>query len=202
MLESRDWVQLVLDRPMAAEPGTRFNYSTGDAQLLVAILEKATEMSTQEFAQTRLFEPLGIGCLHWAWASSPAGVAFGGGGLHVTSRAMAQFGYLYLEGGDWNGQQIVPADWVEASVADPHYGYQWWRLGNGGYAALGYGGQRIVVIPELEMVVVITGEFSGTTSRYLVDAFIVPAAKSSEPLPENPAGVALLESRINDVAGQ
>ena len=117
----------------------------------------------------------------------------------MTSRAMAKFGYLYLEGGDWNGQQIVPADWVEASVANSHYGYQWWRLSNGGYAALGYKGQRIVVIPDLEMVVVVTGEFSGAMSRYLVDAFIIPAAKLSKPLPENPAGVALLESRIETV---
>jgi len=198
MLESRDWVQLVLDRPMATEPGTRFNYSTGDSQLLAAVLEEATGMSTQKFARMHLFEPLGVSSDHWGWQSAPEGVAFGGGGLNITPRAMAKFGYLYLEDGDWNGRQIVPADWVETSVADPHYGYQWWRLGNGGYAALGYGGQRIVVIPDLEMVVVITGEFSGATSRYLVDAFIVPAAKSSEPLPENPAGAALLESRTSE----
>jgi len=113
---------------------------------------------------------------------------------------MARFGYLYLEGGVWNGQQVVPADWVAASVADHHYGYQWWHLSNGGYAALGYGGQRIVVIPDLKTVVVITGEFSGTTSRYLVDAFVIPAAKSSEPLPENLKGLALLESRISEIA--
>ncbi len=200
MLDSRDWVQFVLDRPMATEPGTTFNYSTGDPQLLAAVLEEATGMSTRKFARTHLFEPLGVSSDHWDWQSAPEGVAFGGGGLSMTPRAMAKFGYLYLEGGDWNGQQIVPADWVEASVANSHYGYQWWRLSNGGYAALGYGGQRIVVIPDLEMVVVITGDFSGTTSRYLVDAFIIPAAKSSEPLPENPEGMALLESRISEVA--
>ncbi len=184
MMDSRDWVQFVLDRPLVTEPGATFNYSTGDPQLLAAVLEEATGMSTRKFARTHLFEPLGVSSGHWDWRSAPEGVAFGGGGLSITSRAMAKFGYLYLEGGDWNGQQIVPADWVEVSVADPHYGYQWWRLSNGGYAALGYGGQRIAVIPDLEMVVVITGEFSGTTSRYLVDAFIIPAAKSSEPLPE------------------
>jgi len=199
MLDSWDWVQFVFDRPMATEPGTTFNYSTGDPQLLAAVLEQATGMSTRKFARTYLFEPLGVSSDHWDWQSAPGGVAFGGGGLSMTSRAMAKFGYLYLEGGDWNGQQIVPADWVEASVANSHYGYQWWRLSNGGYAALGYKGQRIVVMPDLEMVVVVTGEFSGAMSRYLVDAFIIPAAKSSKPLPENPAGVALLESRIETV---
>ncbi len=200
MMDSRDWVQFVLDRPMATEPGATFNYSTGDPQLLAAVLEEATGMSTRKFARTHLFEPLGVSSDHWDWQSAPEGVAFGGGGLNMTPRAMAKFGYLYLEGGAWNGQQIVPADWVEASVADPHYGYQWWRLSNGGYAALGYGGQRIVVMPGLEMVVVITGDFSGTTSRYLVDAFIIPAARSPEPLPENPEGLALLESRISEIA--
>jgi CubicO group peptidase (beta-lactamase class C family) len=199
MMDSRDWVQFVLDRPMAVEPGTTFNYSTGDPQLLTAVLEEATGMSTQRFARTRLFEPLGVSSDHWYWQSAPEGVAFGGGGLGITPRAMAKFGYLYLEGGAWNGRQVVPAGWTEASVADPCYGYQWWLLDNGGYAALGYKGQRIAVMPNLEMVVVITGDFSGTASRYVVDAFIIPAAKSSEPLPENPEGLALLESRIGEV---
>jgi len=200
MLESRDWVQFVLDRPMATEPGATFNYSTGDPQLLAAVLEEASGMGTREFARTHLFEPLSVSSDHWNWQSAPERVAFGGGGLNMTPRAMAKFGYLYLEGGAWNGQQIVPADWVEASVANSHYGYQWWRFSNGGYAALGYGGQRIVVMPGLEMVVVITGEFSGAMSRYLVDAFIIPAARSLEPLPENPEGLALLESRISEIA--
>jgi CubicO group peptidase (beta-lactamase class C family) len=144
---------------------------------------------------------LGIPFQRWRWTSAPEGVAFAGGGLNLTPRAMAQFGVLYLNGGTWDGQQLVPAEWVEASVAPSYYGYHWWRLSNGGYAALGYGGQRIVVVPNLEMVVVITGEFPGTTSRYLVDAFVIPAAWSSEPLPENPEALALLESRISE-AGQ
>jgi CubicO group peptidase (beta-lactamase class C family) len=197
MFDSGDWVQFVLDRPMAAEPGTTFNYSTGASHLLSAVLEKATGMRLGIFARTYLFEPLAISSARWS--SGPEGVGFGGGGLHIRSRDMAKFGYLYLEGGVWNGQQVVPADWVEASVAGPYYGYQWWRLGNGGYAALGYKGQRIVVLPNLEMVVVITGEFSGTASGYLVDAFIIPAVRSSKPLPENPEGLALLESRINEI---
>lgn len=198
MMGSRNWTQFVLDRPMAVTPGSTFNYSTGDSQLLGAVLEQATGTRIQEFARTRLFEPLQVPSRHWRWSSAPEGVAFAGGGLQLTPRAMAQFGYLYLNGGTWEGQQLVPAEWVEASVAPSYYGYHWWRLANGGYAALGYGGQRIVVVPRLEMVVVITGDFPGTTSGYLVDAFIIPAARSSEPLPENPEALALLESRIDE----
>jgi CubicO group peptidase (beta-lactamase class C family) len=199
MMSSQNWVQFVLDRPMAVAPGSVFNYSTGDSQILGVVLEQATGMTIQEFARTRLFEPLKILPRHWYWTSAPEGVAFAGGGLHLTPRAMAQFGYLYLEGGLWNGEQLIPAEWIEASVAPSTYGYHWWRLSNGGYAALGYGGQRIAVVPSLDMIVVITGDFPGTTSRYLVDAFVVPAARSSEPLPVNPEALALLESRISEV---
>jgi len=200
MFESQDYVQFVLDRPMAAQPGTLFNYSTGDSQLLAAILEQATGMTTQAFAQTHLFGPLDIPGTHWYWVSGPEGVAFGGGGLAIVPRDMAKFGYLYLEGGVWEGKQVVPADWVEASVSLPHYGYQWWRLANGGYAALGYGGQRIAVVPDLELVVVITGDFPDATSRYLAETFIVPAARSAGPLPENPEAQAELEARIRAAA--
>lgn len=199
MMGSSDWTQFVLDRPMVTEPGAAFNYSTGDSQLLGAILEEATGISVREFARMRLFEPLGVSSAHWSWQSSPEGIAFGGGGLSATPRAMAKFGYLYLEGGVWNGKQVVPADWVEASTAKPHYGYQWWRLSDGGYAALGYGGQRIAVIPGLDMVIVVTGDIPGATSRYLVDAFILPAAWSSEPLPENSEALALLEARVEEI---
>ena len=199
MMGSSDWTQFALDRSMAAEPGTAFNYSTGDPQLLGAVLEEATGLSVTEFARTRLFEPLGVSPAHWSWRASPEGVAFGGGGLSATPRAMAKFGYLYLSEGDWNGEQIIPAGWVEASTAEPHYGYQWWCLGNGGYAALGYGGQRIAVMPDLDMVIVVTADMPGATSRYLVDAFILPAARSSEPLPENPEALALLEARVEDI---
>jgi CubicO group peptidase (beta-lactamase class C family) len=199
MMQSRNWVQFVLDRPMATQPGAVFNYSTGDSQLLAAILEQATGMSVQQFARTRLFEPMGLSSSRWSWTSDPQGIAFGGGGLHMTPRDMAKFGYLYLQGGVWQGQQVVPAEWVEASVKPAQYGYQWWKLSGGGYAALGYMGQRIVVIPDLDMVVVVTGEFSGTMSRYLVDTFIIPAARSTEPLPANPEALAELESRIEAV---
>lgn len=115
-------------------------------------------------------------------------------------RDLAKFGLLYLEGGAWNGEQVVPADWVEASISGSSYGYLWWMYGNGAYAAHGYPGQRIVVIPDLEMVVVIVGQIAGNAPRYLVDAYIIPAAQSTDPLPENPEGLALLEERTDAVA--
>jgi len=205
MMRSRDWVQFVLDRPMVAEPGTTFNYSSGVSHLLSAIIHETTGMSSISFAQTHLFEPLGF--FYAIWPSDPQGISFGGGGIRITPRDMAKFGQLYLQGGIWNGQQIVPAEWVEASVAKQisasgaasYYGYQWWVRGSGTFAAHGYGGQRIFAIPDLEMVVVFTGELSGNAPSVLLSTYIIPAAKSPEPLPENPQGVALLETRTSEI---
>lgn len=198
MLRRGNWVRFVLDRPMAAEPGTTFNYNTGASHLLSAIMKKTTGMNTSSFARKHLFDPLGISTVFWR--SDPGGVTFGGGGIWMRPRDMAKLGHLYLESGVWDGQQVVPAEWIEASVAAPHYGYQWWILPDGAYAALGYKGQRIFVMPHLDMVVVFTGALASDTPSLLVDTFIVPAARSSEPLPENPEGMALLESRIDEVA--
>jgi CubicO group peptidase (beta-lactamase class C family) len=120
---------------------------------------------------------------------------------------MARFGQLYLQGGVWNGEQIVPAEWVEASVARQvsahgaasYYGYQWWVRGSGIYAAHGYRGRRIFVIPDLDMVVIFTADLSGNLPSVVLSNYIIPAARSSEPLPENPEGVALLEARISEI---
>ncbi len=205
MMRSSDWVRFVLDRPMAAAPGATFNYSSGASHLLSAIIQEATGERTFSFAQTYLFQPLGISYV--SWPSDPHGIAFGAGGLRLTPRDMARFGQLYLQGGVWNGKQVVPAEWVEASVARQvsahgaasYYGYQWWVRGNGVYAAHGYRGKRIFVIPDLEMVVVITADLSGNLPSVLLSNYIIPAARSSELLPENPEGVALLEARISEI---
>jgi CubicO group peptidase (beta-lactamase class C family) len=205
MMRSFDWVRFVLDRPMAAAPGAVFNYSSGASHLLSAIIQEATGERTLAFARTYLFEPLGLSRV--SWLSDPHGIAFGAGGVRLTPRDMARFGQLYLQGGVWNGEQIVPAEWVEDSVARQvsahgaasYYGYQWWVRGSGIYAAHGYRGQRIFVIPDLDMVVVLTGDLSGNLPSVVLSNYIIPAARSSEPLPENPEGVALLKARINEI---
>jgi CubicO group peptidase (beta-lactamase class C family) len=205
MMRTADWVGFVLDRPMAAPAGTAFNYSSGASHLLSAIVQKATGTRTIYFATDYLFQPLGIRPV--SWPSDPQGIAFGAGGLRLTPRELARFGQLYLQGGVWGGEQIVPAEWVEASIApqvSAHgaastYGYQWWVRGSGIYAAHGYRGQRIFVVPHLEMVVVFTADLAGNAPSVLLSSFIIPAARSSEPLPENPEGVALLEARIDEI---
>jgi CubicO group peptidase (beta-lactamase class C family) len=184
MVRSGDWVRFVLDKPMVAEPGSEFNYCSGCSHLMSAIIQETAGMNTLDFAQSRLFEPLGITNVHWE--SDPAGIPNGGWGLHITPRDMAKLGYLCLNDGIWDGRQIVPAEWVRASVQDKietevEYGYQWWVLpALDAYAARGLNGQAIFVIPDLDIVAVFTGEIIDATSDVLlelVEEFVVPAVQ-------------------------
>jgi CubicO group peptidase (beta-lactamase class C family) len=101
--QSSDWTQLVLDRPMATNPGDVFYYNSGNSHLVSAILTKLTGMKTSDYAAAKLFGPLGISTAHWQ--SDPQGISAGGFGLYLLPRDMAKIGYLYLRGGEWDGRQ-------------------------------------------------------------------------------------------------
>lgn len=202
MIQSKDWVQFVLDRPMKEEPGARFNYNSGGAHLISAILQKTTGQTELAFAQEYLFKPLGISDV--SWTVDPNGIYRGEDGLELTPRDMAKIGYLYLKGGTWEGQQIVPADWVKASsqkhigaTGGKDYGYQWWVQPFGVYNAAGRGSQYIFVLSDLDMVVVFTSGLKAAQfdlPASLVETFILPAAKP-QPLPENATAAAALAAR-------
>ena len=165
---SRNWVRAALERPLQAEPGTRFAYSTGGTHLLSATLARAAGRSTHDFARGHLFDPLGI--RHSAWARDRQGIHVGGNNLSLLPRDMLKFGQLYLNRGRWAGEQLLPWQWVDEStrpgLAGPRgrgriyggYGYLWWLRGpreRGAYIASGYGGQYIYVSPAEDLVVVI-----------------------------------------------
>ena len=211
MMQSDDWVQFMLDLPMAEPPGTRFEYCNGASFLLSAIIQETTGMSASAFAEAHLFSPLGISDVEWP--SNPQGITIGWSELRMLPHDMAKIGYLYLNQGRWDGEQIIPAAWVAASTrkhisVQSHaegegYGYQWWIDDSGRYEAIGYVGQFIFVVPELELVVAFTSDLSGDNyfvPRNLLNAYIIPAVRSSTPLPPNPVGVKLLESKIQEVA--
>jgi CubicO group peptidase (beta-lactamase class C family) len=209
MRDSEDWVQFMLDLPMAEEPGSRFEYCNGASHLLSAIIQNTTGLTALEYAQERLFDPLGIADVEWP--SSPEGTSIGYSQLQIRPHDMAKIGYLYLNGGQWNGQQVVPAAWVETSTREhisadtlqEGYGYQWWVDIAGTYMALGYGGQYILVVPEEDLVVVTTGRMTGEDfwiPERMLKEFIIPAVKSSARLPPNPNGVASLEANIKTLA--
>src|SRR6266852_9167184 len=127
-----DWVQYVIDKPMAQEPGKVFNYSSGVSELLAFIFQKEAGQDIEKYGEKYLFTPLGMD--HY-WKRSPMGVVDTEGGLFLRTTDLAKIGYLYLHDGMWNGQQIVSKDWVKQSLApfiDAEdgfkYGYKWWLL--------------------------------------------------------------------------
>lgn len=184
MQASDDWVHFALNRPMIEIPGTRWEYSNQASTILSGIIQETTGMTAYDYAYDRLFVPLGIPDVEWE--IDPQGVTVGYKGLWMTPREMAKFGYLYLNDGWWDGQQLVPAEWVRESQQDrfddpyQNYGYQWWvNPGLNYFTAVGYSDQRIFVLPEQDMVVVVTSPISNTDSggmpEELLFNYILPA---------------------------
>lgn len=198
------WVQFTLDSRMNYEPGTYFQYLDSVAHLTSALIQKATGMSTADFAAQYIFDPLNI--TDAVWASDPQGVSVGGMQLYLSPASMAKLGYLYLHEGEWNGQQIVSADWVAKSTDGTvpeqfwdYYGYYW---ANGtvsgtdaqGFVVLGYRGQAIWVVPELDLVFITTG---GANVINDWPTKIVQAASTEETLPPDSVSNDKLQSIVD-----
>ncbi|MDH3600148.1 MAG: beta-lactamase family protein [Candidatus Tectomicrobia bacterium] len=202
MRKTNDWITYTLALPMRTQPGTEFAYCSSGMHLLSAIVTRVTGQSLEAFAAIRLFRPLGI--QDWYWPADPAGVSHGWGDLQLHPRDMAKIGLLYLYKGQWEGRQVVAADWI-AQATRPHvntsregvsYGYGWWRSELSGLtliAAQGRGGQRIVIWPEKELVVVLT---AGGVDTDELAPFLARAVRSSGSFPENPAAAAKLKDTV------
>jgi len=184
--ESKNFLKYIMERPFDAQPGQKFNYNTGGSHLLSAIITKSTGMKASAFADKYLFTPLEI--TDWEWWGEEHSV--GGLGLNLRPRDMAKMGQLYLNNGVWNGQQLIPAEWIKVSTTKhnnggaPHgenYGYHCWVTtvdGHSAYFAGGYGGQFIYVVPDLDLVVVITSGWDRHHEEHrlnIVNKFIIPA---------------------------
>jgi len=165
-----DFVKALLDLPVVTDPGTDYAYNTVASIALGKVIELSTGQPLEEFAEQFLFEPMQI--QRADWLMTPAGYPNGGSGLFMPTRDMAKFGQLYLDGGVWNGLQLLSNDWVSRSLQTSvelkwdytsGYGYQWW-LGEfdlqgqaiSFYSARGFGGQFVVVVPEYDLVVAFT----------------------------------------------
>lgn len=169
-----NWVRAILRRRSVDPPGTKFHYSTGATHVLSALLTKSTGEATHVYARKNLLEPLGITVDRWG-CHDPQGYDSGGCNVYLTPRELARFGQLFAQRGKWKDRQLVPAKWIEESWR-PHqkvdrrrsYGYLWWLFREGDHQvalAWGYGGQFVLVIPDLDLVAVVAtdteGGFSG-----------------------------------------
>lgn len=171
---SRSWVRFALDQELIARPGGRMIYSTGNTHLLSAILTQAAGESTWSFAQENLAEPLGISLPRWQ--RDPEGIYFGGNNMAMTPRQMLAFGELYRNGGVHEGRRVLSKDWIERSFiprgrsrySGQLYGYGWWMREFAdvpSYFAWGYGGQYILLFPELDLTVVATSSTESGRER-------------------------------------
>ncbi len=200
-----DWLKATYARPMLADPGTRFLYSTPLPHTMSVILTEASGMSLHEFADEHLFGPMGFGEVQWK--KGPQGYNFGGAELFMRPVDMAKFGYLFLRGGVWDGRQLVPADWVRESTGNKlggiddsrRYGYWWWLDDKGWFHAHGWGGQSISANQGLDVVIVVTAADSQAPER-LVDKHVAPWLERAGPLEADPDGVERLGRIIADLA--
>ncbi|HOT61731.1 MAG TPA: serine hydrolase [Treponemataceae bacterium] len=168
-----------LGRPIVAAPGGKWEYSSGNSQILAEILRRATGKTPARFAEERLFGPLGIS--EYQWAFDRSGTNFGGWGLALRPRDLARFGLLYARGGAWEGRQIIPAGIVDETTAprvtspwngSERYAYHWWVSPFGAFVARGYLGQAIYVFPSLDLVVVATGNIDNNQAAPFLDAIV------------------------------
>jgi CubicO group peptidase (beta-lactamase class C family) len=191
LVNSPDWVQYVLDQPMRHDPGTVWDYNSGGSHLLSMIVNQTVGTTTAAYADSHLFTPLGIS--DYIWETDPQGVVAGGSLLHLTPRDMAKFGFLYLNNGSWDDEQLVSKEWVVNSTRNlwaPYndtdtigYGYQWWlNLPINAYLAIGYDGQQINVVPEHNLVVVFTAAFEQASFATLMADYIIPAIGYQPPI--------------------
>ena len=209
MDSAADPYRYVLEQPIVAERGRSFRYSGGNTLLLAAVIERATKMRLDEYARRVLFDPLGID--RYEWLKYPNGTPIAASGLRLLPRDMAKLGLLYLNDGRWRGTQIVAESWVRDSLS-PHatisdrpfgfqrYGYQWWlgsaHVGQSNVAwsaAVGWGGQRILIVPSMDLVMVLTAGLYGDrrqtdiTFEVLLDR-VLPAVKAGASQPGALAG--------------
>jgi len=158
----------VVARPQKNYPGTTFNYSSGDTLLLSGMLQQVTGKRAGDYAQEKLFSKLDIEGAEWWRAKTGETLTYCC--LDMTSRDFARFGLLYMQRGKWNGEQVVPESWVDASLTPfsvyKGYGLQWWLEGMTDtslppdlFMANGHDGQFIYVIPSLDLVVVRNGHY-------------------------------------------
>jgi CubicO group peptidase (beta-lactamase class C family) len=174
------WLPHLADFPLVNDPGAEFNYSNLTSHLFSVIVQRACGTDLKSYAQEHLFSPINAELKRWT--ADPDNYNWGHWEIYVKARDMARFGLLYLNNGEYGGRQVLPSSWVKESLqryseginftgwlssklgnyfSDIGYGYQWWSARVGGHAfdfAWGHGGQLIVLLPDLDMVIVTTAD--------------------------------------------
>lgn len=204
------WVKTFLAHPVPHKPGAHFQYNSPATYMQSAIVQKVTGQTVLEYLQPRLFEPLGIE--NPTWMHSPQGISTGGWGLAIRTEDIAKFGQLYLQKGQWNGKQLIPATWVEQATSrqvsngsDPNrdwdqgYGFQFWRCRHDAYRGDGAFGQFCIVLSEQDAVIAITADAKDMQAELnVVWDKLLPAFQTSA-LPMNSEEEARLKTTLSQL---
>ena len=204
-----NWARGFISSKLTWEPGSRFAYNSAATYMLAAIVHKVTGLNCREYLQPRLFDPLEIE--PGPWECCPKGINMGGWGLYLKTEDLAKVGQLLLQGGVWNGKQIVPADYLHEATAKhadnsmnlqpdwiQGYGYQFWRSRHG-FRGDGASGQFMVVLPEEDMVFITTAGMENM--QLILDALwdtVLPALSAAE-LPDDSTAQARLQSMLGSL---
>lgn len=197
---SGNWVQYILNEQLVSEPGEKFAYCSCASNLLSASLTQATGMTAERFAKKYLYNKLDI--TRVIWPRDPQGNSNGWGDTYMLPIDMAKIGYLFLKEGVWKGKQIVSSEWIHSATSnqvvvsqDDKYGYNWWlRNSPERYEARGRGGQRIVVIPSQQVVLVMTGTADFEPGD--IGSLLLPAIQTDKPLSINQQAYNLLMQKV------
>ncbi len=186
------WIAEFFKIPIPYEPGAAFRYTSATSFMLSAIISKTTGQSAHDYLRPRLLEPMGVD--DFAWDVGPENINPGGNGASCRTSDLLKLAILHLRGGVWNGQRLLPEDWI-ASVTSAKrgnpYGYHWWIGPGGAFYAYGVFGQFAFVFPEQEAIVTFTAAtpYGEETLRSLVWHHL-PALFGDAPLPATPADLA------------
>jgi len=205
--EADHWAKAFLAHPVPHKPGTHFRYNTPATYMLSAIVQKVTGETVLDYLTPRLFEPLGI--QKPKWDTSPQGISIGGYGLYLRTEDIAKFGQLYLQKGQWNGKQLIPAEWIEQATSkqvsngsdptrdwDQGYGFQFWRCRHNAYRGDGKDGQFCIVLPDHDAVIAITANTRDMQGELnIVWDKLLPAFQD-QPLDDAPDQLAKLKATI------
>lgn len=209
---NNEWTKEFFTIPLVNDPGSTFFYDSSAGYMLSAIVQKVTGETVLDYLQPRLLKPLGI--YDAVWGMSPEGINLGAGGLVIKTEDLAKLGQLYLQGGLWEGEQLIPADWVSDATSKQitngadngnwswGYGYQFWRNpAPSGYRADGALGQFSFVLPEQDVVLAITGGTDDTNGvMEIVWSNLLPAIDAGTALPEDAAALQQLKDKLSSLA--
>jgi CubicO group peptidase (beta-lactamase class C family) len=195
LLASEHWTETTLSQPIVADQGEQFIYNTGGSHLIGVVVAEVVGRPLEDYAREHLFTPLGI--LDGDWMRSPQDEVNGGAGLELTPRDAAKLGQLLLQRGQWDEIQVFGEDYAIAATTQQSdgesvtggsigvaYGFQWWVTNDTGYEAffaLGFGGQYVYVVPDLDLVVVVAARFEDgeqpilTSHRPIPEQIVIPA---------------------------